>query len=254
MDGSGFADPNSQENPTRPIIFRILECSTIGAIDMNHSYDLVIFDCDGVLADTETLDNRVVSSLLEDAGLVISLDELAKKGSGLTDEQMWSLVEKELGHPLPEGIREHREAMLIETFRQGLKPTPGLRKVVRLLISREINICVASNGRRDKVASVLDIIDLSEAFGERIFSADMVPRAKPDPDLYFYAAMQMKTDPSRCVVVEDSRTGVQAGLAAGMRVLGFCPKGDVQDLREFDVETFVCMDALPGLLGLQELQ
>ncbi len=221
---------------------------------MSHSVELVIFDCDGVLADTEALDNLVVCSLLEEASLLISSEDVAKGASGLTDEQMWSLVEKKLGHPLPERIRERRESILIDTFRQCLVPTPGLRDAVFWLMSKNINICVASNGSRDRVSTVLDIIGLSEAFGERVFSADMVPRPKPYPDLYLYLANQMGTSPSQCVAVEDSMVGVKADLAAGIRVLGFCPKGDVQDLRSLGVETFCNMDALPELLELIELR
>ncbi len=220
------------------------------AVDMSGPFDLVIFDCDGVLADTETLDNQVVSVLLEEAGYTIALEEVAARASGLTDDAMLTLVEKELGHPLPEGIRDRRESMLLETFRESLTPTPGLQEAVRQLSAKNVTLCVASNGRLEKVAAILDIICLADQFGGRIFSADMVARAKPCPDLFLYAAQQLRTAPSRCVVVEDSRVGVQAGLAAGMRVLGFCPNGDVQDLKDFGIETFRHMDALLSLLGL----
>ena len=140
--------------------------------------------------------------------------------------------------------------MLLETFRESLTPTPGLQEAVRQLSAMNVTLCVASNGRLEKVAAILDIICLADQFGGRIFSADMVARAKPCPDLFLYAAHQLRAAPSRCVVVEDSRVGVQAGLAAGMRVLGFCPNGDVQDLKDFGIETFRHMDALLSLLGL----
>ena len=218
--------------------------------DMSGSVDLVIFDCDGVLADTEALDNQVVSSLLNEAGYSISPKEIAARASGLTDDAVWTLVEKELGHPLPEGIKERRESMLLESFRQTLTPTPGLREAVLRLLTKNVPLCVASNGTLVRVAAILDIISLVEPFKGRIFSAEMVSHAKPYPDLYLYAARQMSTAPSQCVVVEDSRVGVQAGLGAGMRVLGFCPNGDVQNLKDFGIETFRHMDVLPSLLGL----
>ncbi len=218
--------------------------------EMDSSLDLVIFDCDGVLADTETLDIQVVSHLLKEAGLHISLEGLARRGSGLTDYAMWTMLEIEVGHPLPAGIRERRESMLLETFRQSLTPTPSLSETVRRLKSEGINICVASNGSAEKVSAILDIIGLSVPFGGRIFSADKVPRPKPHADLYRYVAQQMSTNPSQCVVVEDSHAGVQAALAAGMRVLGFCPNGDAQDLKALGVKTFGRMKTLPRLLGL----
>ena len=122
------------------------------AVDMSGPFDLVIFDCDGVLADTETLDNQVVSVLLEEAGHTIALEEVAARASGLTDDAMLTLVEKELGHPLPEGIRDRRESMLLETFRESLTPTPGLQEAVRQLSAKNVTLCVASNGRLEKVA------------------------------------------------------------------------------------------------------
>ncbi len=217
--------------------------------DMNTSPKLIIFDCDGVLADTEALDIQVVSTLLKEAGIHLSLVELARRGSGLTDDAMWAMVECELGHPLPAGIKERRESMLMETFQQSLKPTPGLKGALHRLASNNIPICVASNGSTEKVFAVLDIIGLAAPFGNKIFSADQVPRAKPHPDLYIYVAQQMITLPSQCVIIEDSRAGVQSALAARMRVLGFCPNGDRQDLKALGVETFKHMNALPTLLG-----
>ena len=216
---------------------------------MNNSPDLVIFDCDGVLADTEALDIQVVSTLLEEAGIHLSLKDLARRGSGLTDDAMWALIEEELGHALPKGIREHRESLLMEAFQQSLKPTAGLKDALHQFASSNVTICVASNGSAEKVAAVLDIIGLAAPFGGKIFSADIVPRAKPQPDLYLYVAQQMKTLPSQCVVIEDSRAGVQSALAARMRVLGFCPNGDRQNLKALGVETFKHMNALPTLLG-----
>lgn len=218
--------------------------------DMIGQPDLVIFDCDGVLADTEALDIQVVSTLLEEAGIRLSLEDLARRGSGLTDDAMWALVQNELGRPLPEGIRERRESMLMEAFQESLNPAPGLKDALHRLASNNVTICVASNGSAEKVAAVLDIIGLAAPFGERIFSADQVPRAKPHPDLYRFVAHQMKIPPSQCVVIEDSRAGVQAALAARIPVLGFCPNGDVQDLKALGVETFKHMNSLSTLLGL----
>ena len=217
---------------------------------MSISPELIIFDCDGVLADTEALDVQIVSSLLEEAGIQLSLEDLARRGSGLTDDAMWGMVERELGHPLPKGIRERRESMLMEAFLQSLTPTPGLQDALLRLASNNVTLCVASNGSRKKVSRILDIIGLTEPFAGRVFSAEQVPRAKPHPDLYSYVAQQMKTLPSKCIVIEDSRTGVQAALAAGMRVLGFCPNGDTQDLKALGVDIFQHMNALPALLSL----
>ena len=229
-----------------------LECSTIGVADMDSSTGLVIFDCDGVLADSEGLDNQVVSSLLKEVGHAIEPEEVALKANGITDDAMWDLLERDLGQSLPQGIKERWKAMCLKVFRERLVPMPGLVEAVRQLSMKNIPLCVASNGGLERVAAILDIIGLTEPFHGRVFSATMVAHAKPHPDLFLYAAQMMGASHLRCTVVEDSRAGVQAGLAAGMRVLGFCPDGDLRNLSELGVETFHHMDELLGLLGLDE--
>ena len=107
------------------------------AVDMSGPFDLVILDCDGVLADTETLDNQVVSVLLEEAGHTIALEEVAARASGLTDDAMLTLVEKELGHPLPEGIRDRRESMLLETFKAKSDADAGVTGGGTTIIRKE---------------------------------------------------------------------------------------------------------------------
>ena len=217
---------------------------------MGISTELVIFDCDGVLADSETLDGQVVSSLLKEIGHAIEPEEVAKKANGFTDDAMWDLLERDLGQTLPQGIKDRWKAMCLEVFRERLVPMPGLVEAVRQLSIKSIPLCVASNGGLERVASILDIIGLTEPFRGRVFSATMVAHAKPHPDLFLYAAQVMGASHLRCTVVEDSRAGVQAGLAAGMRVLGFCPDGDIRNLSELGVETFHHMDELLSLLGL----
>ena len=231
-------------------VIETLECTTMRIVDMDGTVELVIFDCDGVLADSEALDSQVVSSLLREAGHSISPEEVQIKSNGLADDAMWTLLEKELEILLPRGIRERWEARLLDVFRESLVPTPGLAEAVHELSAENVGICVASNGSLERVSTILDIIGLTAPFGGRIFSATMVAQGKPHPDLFLYAAQQMRISPPRCIVVEDSRIGVQAGLAAGMRVLRFCPDGDIRKVKELGVETFPHMDDLVDLLDL----
>lgn len=213
---------------------------------------LVIFDCDGVLADSEPIDNEVVSSLLKELGHDIEPDEIGIKCSGLTDEAMWLMFEGELGRRLPTDIKERWERTIIARFREQLLPMPGVVEIVRRLDTENIPFCVASNGSLRKIESILDITGLTEYFGGRLFSATQVANGKPAPDLFLLAAKRMGVPPKGCIVIEDSRPGVQAGLAAGMTVLGFCPNGDVWNLKRLGIQTFEEMDLLPELLGLDQ--
>ena len=213
---------------------------------------LVIFDCDGVLADSEPIDNEVVSSLLKELGHDIEPDEIGIKCSGLTDEAMWSMFEDEFGRRLPTDIKERWERTIISRFREQLLPMPGVVEIVKRLDTENIPFCVASNGSLKKIESILDITGLTKYFGGRLFSATQVANGKPAPDLFLLASDRLAVSPKECVVIEDSRPGVQAGLVAGMTVLGFCPNGDVWDLKGLGIQTFEEMDLLPGLLGLDQ--
>ena len=213
---------------------------------------LVIFDCDGVLADSEPIDNEVVSSLLKELGHDIEPDEVGMKCSGLTDEAMWSMFEDELGRPMPTDIKERWERTIIARFREQLLPMPGIVEIVRRLEDEYILYSVASNGSLGRIESILNITGLTEYFGGRLFSATEVANAKPGPDLFLLASVRLAVSPKECVVIEDSRPGVQAGLAAGMTVLGFCPNGDLWNLKGLGIRTFGEMDLLPELLGLDQ--
>ena len=217
---------------------------------MNRSFESVIFDCDGVLADSEPLDNEIVSILLTKLGYAISPDEVRIKSSGLTDEAMWALFEGELAQPIPIKIKKRWEEMLIGKFRKRLLPMPGVVPVVKRLWSDNIPLSVASNGPLQRMTTILDILELTPYFHKRLFSSTMVREGKPSPDIYLLAASQTGESPSRCIVIEDSLPGVQAGIAAGMTVLGYCPYGDVWGLRQLGIKTFNHMNDLIDLLGL----
>ena len=214
------------------------------------TFDLVIFDCDGVLVDTETINNEVLSQLLKKAGLEMSPDEVARRTTGLAYSEMWEMFEDEVPGSLPADIEEQQLTMESERFRKELLPIPGAVETVRCLGAAGMPMCVASNGTREKRVVTLEVTGLAGYFGDKFFGVNQVAHGKPAPDIYLLAAQKMEVPPSRCVVIEDSYPGAQAGLAAGMTVLGYCPNKDIWGLEGLGIQTFSDMNVLPELLGL----
>ena len=213
------------------------------------TFDLVIFDCDGVLVDTETINNEVISQLLNEAGLEMSPDEVATRTTGLAYSEMWEMFEDEVPGCLPADIEEQQLARESERFRKELLQMPGAVETVRCLSDAGMPMCVASNGTREKMVVTLEVTGLAGYFGDKFYGVDQVAYGKPAPDIYLLAAQNMGVPPSRCVVIEDSYPGAQAGLAAGMTVLGYCPNKDIWGLEGLGIQTFSDMNSLPELLG-----
>jgi len=214
------------------------------------TWDLVIFDCDGVLVDSERISSEVIFFLLKEVGLEVSPEEVAKKSTGLSDADTWGMFEAELGSPLPADISHRHLSIEAERFGKGLLPMPGVVEAIRCLVNAGIPICVASSGMLEKMELTLGVTGLAGYFGGNIFSVSQVTLGKPAPDIYLLAAKKMGFPPGRCVVIEDSYPGAQAGLAAGTTVLGYCPNEDIWGLESLGVQTFSDMNVLPDLLGL----
>ena len=213
------------------------------------TFDLVIFDCDGVLVDTETINNEVISQLLNEAGLEMSPEEVARRTTGLAYSEMWEMFEDEVPGSLPVDIEEQQLTLESERFRKELLPIPGVVETVRCLGAAGIPMCVASNGTREKMVVTLEVTGLAGYFGDKFYGVNQVVHGKPAPDIYLLAAQKMGVPPSRCVVIEDSYPGAQAGLAAGMTVLGYCPNKDIWGLEGLGIQTFSDMNSLRELLG-----
>ncbi len=214
------------------------------------TFDLVIFDCDGVLVDTETINNEVISQLLNEAGLEMSPEEVARRTTGLAYSEMWEMFEDEVPGSLPVDIEEQQLTLETERFRKELLPIPGAVETVRCLGAAGMPMCVASNGTREKMVVTLEVTGLAGYFGDKFFGVNQVAHGKPAPDIYLLAARKMGVPPNRCVVIEDSYPGAQAGLAAGMTVLGYCPNKDIWGLEGLGIQTFSDMNVLPELLGV----
>jgi HAD superfamily hydrolase (TIGR01509 family) len=210
------------------------------------AYDLIIFDCDGVLVDSEGLSIRVDKILLERLGWPMPEQEIIERWVGRSDADMRAEIEQHIGGPIPAEIDAEFDRIYRETFDRELVPVDGIREALDAIPTPR---CVASSGGHDKIRRNLALTGLAGYFGERIFSATDVANGKPAPDLFLHAAERMGADPARTAVVEDSVHGVDAALAAGMQPFAYA--GGVTPARRLarrSVIVFSDMRELPGLI------
>ena len=182
------------------------------------SIEAVIFDCDGTLVDTESIENTVLLQYARESGLSLTLEEAVRKFAGVKMSDCVEMIEAITGESLPaEFVSEFRRRCR-EEFEAGLQPIDG---VVEVLSELQLPYCVASNGPLKKLELTLGLTGLKRFFEDRVFSAYTIDSWKPAPDLFLHAARELETSPQHCVVVDDSLPGVQAGIAAGMHVIAF---------------------------------
>jgi HAD superfamily hydrolase (TIGR01509 family) len=180
--------------------------------------ELVVFDCDGVLVDSERIAVRVEARFLAELGWPLSEAEVVERFMGRTAEFMDDAVEAQLGSRLPDDWKDQFQRRYAEAFAAELGPVDG---VTEALDQIAVPTCVASSGSHDKLRFTLGHTGLYQRFEGRIFSGYEVANGKPAPDLFLHAAASMGAEPGRCAVVEDSHYGVLAARAAGMRVFGY---------------------------------
>ncbi|GGF15997.1 haloacid dehalogenase [Aliidongia dinghuensis] len=183
---------------------------------------LIIFDCDGVLVDSEVLACQVEIEVLHGLGHPISLAEFARRAVGRSRKDNWAMLEAHWGRPLPGDYTEQVQARLFERFRAELTPVAGMPELVRRITGSR---CVASSSPPDRLALTLALCGYAPLFEGAAFSAAEVRAGKPAPDLFLHAAARRGAEPRHCVVVEDSVPGILAAKAAGMRAIGFCGGG-----------------------------
>ena len=212
---------------------------------------LVIFDCDGVLVDSEPIANRLIAEALSAAGLPMSGEEALERYRGGKLTRIKLRVEEDLGIELGEHWVDGIYQRQFDAFRRELQLIPGILEVLDALDLAGVPYCVGSNGPLYKMRVSLGVTGLYERLESRIFSADMVAEPKPAPDLFLHAAAAFDIPPEDVAVVEDSAPGVTAGVAAGMRVFGYAhDSGKAPLVAAGATATFLRMTDLPGLLGL----
>lgn len=189
---------------------------------------LVIFDCDGVLVDSEPIALSVLGEMLEGQRVTLSIEEIADRFLGRSLGSVAETVRQDFGVRLPEDFPAMIRRRLFARYEQELRPMPGIQAALEGLAVRGIETCVASSSLPERIEKSLAVTGLSDAFGPRVFSASMVKAGKPAPDLFLHAARQCGFSPAKCIVVEDSPAGIEAARAAGMRVLAFGGGGHAQ--------------------------
>jgi HAD superfamily hydrolase (TIGR01509 family) len=218
---------------------------------MADDLQLVIFDCDGVLVDSEDISNGVLARMLTAEGLPTTLEQAREDYRGMTMAGVIAKAQSKLGRPLPDDWLERFSDERAELFRRELKPIPGAAETVQRIRDAGIRVCVASQGRLSKTRLTLALTGLDRFFpADARFSAELVPRGKPAPDLFLHAADAIGVSPASCVVVEDTPLGVTAAVSAGMRVFGYASDSDEQALRQAGAEILHSLEDLPRRLSV----
>ena len=219
---------------------------------MNANVDLVIFDCDGVLVDSEVISCRAHAATLARHGYAITADQVLDRFLGVSDREARLTIETELGRRLPDDFEAQVKQATLQFYAGNLQ---AIAYVGDAIAAIDLPKCVASSGTPEKIHHGLTCTGLYDRLAPHIFSATQVERGKPAPDLFLFAAERMQVSPERCLVIEDSVPGVTGARAAGMTVLGFhggshCRPGHADMLRAAGAALiFDDMRQLPGLIG-----
>ncbi|GAB2530399.1 HAD family hydrolase [Paramicrobacterium agarici] len=207
----------------------------------------VVFDCDGVLVDTEPLSMQVTQKAIAALGWHPPIAEMYQLFLGCSKEYLQEVVEDKTGLKLERDWLASYRAFRNDLFRRELKEIPGISFALERI---DLPIALASNSSHAHIKLALEIVGLYPTFQQHISSAEDVPRGKPAPDVYLHAARQLGLEPAECIAIDDSRAGVRSAMAAGMHVLAYetslAPQGSFADL---DVKTFNDMRDLPGLVS-----
>jgi len=195
----------------------------------------IIYDFDGVIADSEVLANLVLAEAVSSLGLPTTLQQSFDRYMGKRSAEIVTAIEESLGRKISPTFTDDLRAVTLARFRSELREVSGAQDFI--LRYAHLPSCIASSSSMERLSVSLEAVRLSEAFGNRVFSADLVPRGKPHPDIFLHAADKIGLAPEYCLVVEDSPNGVRAGLAAGMCVVGLCAgahirPGHAERLRE----------------------
>ena len=213
-------------------------------------FGLVIFDCDGVLVDSELITNRVFAQMLNELGIAISLEDMFERFVGRSMPQCLEIVAKLLGRPAPQHFVEEYQTRSATALKAELKAVPDIETV---LAAMRTPYCVASSGTHEKMQTTLGLTGLLPHFRGKMYSVTEVAQSKPFPDVFLYAARRQGVMPADCAVIEDTPTGVRAGVAAGMTVFGYCGHTPKQRLIEAGAHhTFERMRDLPGLISVAD--
>jgi HAD superfamily hydrolase (TIGR01509 family) len=209
---------------------------------------LAIFDCDGVLVDSDRISLRIQAERITTLGLPMTYGDCVQEFLGLGMPATLRRLEEQLGGPLPPTWEEDLGAAVGEAFRRELRPVAGIAAALDAIEAAGVPTCIASSGSIEKMRLTLGLTGLWGRFEGRIFSGDEVEHGKPAPDLFLLAAERMGAAPERCVVIEDSPVGVIGARGAGMAALGYAPDDEGEALASAGAAVFASMAELPALV------
>ena len=187
----------------------------------------LIFDFDGVIADSEAIANTVLAEIVTGLGHPTTLDQSLTRYSGQRWDEVIAEIEAAIGKPLPSDFSGQLKLATLERFRTDLKEVSGATNFIRRF--SHIPRCIASSSSIDRLQLCLSVLELEAEFGTHVFSADMVARGKPHPDIFLFAAGKLGVSPNECLVIEDSAGGIRAAVAAGMTAIGLCAASHIRE-------------------------
>jgi HAD superfamily hydrolase (TIGR01509 family) len=187
----------------------------------------IIFDFDGVIADSEVLSNTILAEILTELGVPTTIDDSYRDYMGKRFHEVIAAIEQNLGRSLPAGFADDYQSRTLRGLRADLRPVEGVREFIATF--RRLPRCIASSSSPDRLTTCLEVLGMESLFQGRVFSASTVARGKPHPDIFLHAAAEIGVQPERCIIIEDSVGGVVAGRAAGATVIGLLAAGHIRD-------------------------
>ena len=187
----------------------------------------LIFDFDGVIADSEAIANTVLAETVTKLGHPTTLDQSLARYAGRRWDGVLAEIESAIGKPLPSDFSGDLKRATLDRFRTDLKEVSGAAQFIRRF--SHLPRCIASSSSIDRLQLCLEVLALEAEFGDHVYSADMVARGKPHPDIFLFAAERLGVSPEQCLVIEDSAGGIKAAVAAGMTAVGLCAASHIRD-------------------------
>ena len=187
----------------------------------------IIFDFDGVIADSEAIANTVLAEIVTGLGHPTTLDQSLARYAGSRWDEVIAEIEAAIGKPLPSDFSGQLKLATLDRFRTDLKEVSGATNFIRRF--SHLPRCIASSSSIDRLQLCLSVLGLEAEFDGRVFSADMVARGKPHPDIFLFAAGKLGVSPDECLVIEDSTGGIRAAVAAGMTTIGLCAASHIRE-------------------------
>lgn len=210
----------------------------------------IIFDCDGVLVDTEKIGNGILLSMAQEHGFKMELEDAYRHFNGRNLKDCFAYIEEAINQKLPENFETEYREKSFEAFKTQVKPMEGVIDFIKNIEKLNIPYCVASSGPEDKIRLNLEVAGLLDKFENKLFSSYQIGSWKPEPGIFLHAAKEMGFDVKDCIVLEDSKAGVKAGISGGFKVYGFANGFNNEDLEAEGAELFSSYEKLSEMIGV----